>query len=186
MSEEERQVIDLARVEAAMHAATTALKWEYANTLVTRLTPASLDKLHVDMNGQSVPLRELGQVGMPNPNTLILNMSSYPQAIEAAVSALRSHTLNLNPIVDSNIIKVPIPKMSKELREKMVKQAKVHAEKAKVGVRKARQKAISDVRKQSASEDTTRKLEKHIQQLTDANTESIDELVKAKSRDLLN
>ena len=53
-------------------------------------------------------------------------------------------------------------RMSKELREKMVKQAKVHAEKAKVGVRKARQKAISDVRKQSASEDTTRKLEKHV------------------------
>lgn len=52
--------------------------------------------------------------------------------------------------------------MSKELREKMAKQAKVHAEKAKVGVRRARQKAISDLRKEGASEDTTRKLEKHV------------------------
>lgn len=52
--------------------------------------------------------------------------------------------------------------MSKELREKMAKQAKVHAEKAKVGVRKARQKAISDLRKQGESEDTTRKLEKYV------------------------
>lgn len=52
--------------------------------------------------------------------------------------------------------------MSRELREKMVKEAKVYAEKAKVGVRKARQKAISDVRKESVSEDTTRKLEKHV------------------------
>lgn len=52
--------------------------------------------------------------------------------------------------------------MSKELREKMVKEAKVHAEKAKVGVRKARQKAISDIRRESGSEDTTRKLEKHV------------------------
>ena len=52
--------------------------------------------------------------------------------------------------------------MSKELREKMAKQAKVQAEKAKVGVRKARQKAISDLRREAASEDTTRKLEKHV------------------------
>jgi ribosome recycling factor len=107
------------------------------------------------------------------------------QAIEAAVSALRSHTLNLNPIVDGPTIKVPIPKMSKELRESMVKQAKAHAEKAKVGVRKARQKAISDLRREGASEDTTRKLEKHIQQMTEENTESIEEILKAKSKDLL-
>lgn len=53
-------------------------------------------------------------------------------------------------------------RMSKELREKLAKQAKVHAEKAKVGVRKVRQKAISDLRKEGASEDTTRKLEKHV------------------------
>ena len=53
-------------------------------------------------------------------------------------------------------------RMSKELRETMVKQAKAHAEKAKVGVRKARQKAISDLRREDASEDTTRKLEKHV------------------------
>ena len=53
-------------------------------------------------------------------------------------------------------------RMSKELREKLAKQAKVHAEKAKVGIRKARQKAISDVRKESVSEDTTRNLEKHV------------------------
>lgn len=53
-------------------------------------------------------------------------------------------------------------RMSKEAREMMVKQAKIHAERAKVGVRKARQKAISDVRKESVSEDTTRKLEKHV------------------------
>ena len=53
-------------------------------------------------------------------------------------------------------------RMSKELRETMVKQAKVHAEKAKVGVRRARQKAISDIRKESVSEDTTRKVEKHV------------------------
>ena len=52
--------------------------------------------------------------------------------------------------------------MSKELREAMVKQAKAHAERAKVGVRKARQKAISDLRREDASEDTTRKLEKHV------------------------
>ena len=56
--------------------------------------------------------------------------------------------------------------MSKELREKLAKQAKVHAEKAKVGIRKARQKAISDVRKESASEDTTRNLEKHVSDAT--------------------
>lgn len=56
-------------------------------------------------------------------------------------------------------------RMSKELRESMVKQAKVHAEKAKVGVRKARQKAISDLRREGASEDTTRKLEKYVREL---------------------
>ena len=56
--------------------------------------------------------------------------------------------------------------MSKELREKMVKQAKVHAEKAKVGIRKARQRAVSDIRKENVSEDTTRKIEKHVSSAT--------------------
>ena len=53
-------------------------------------------------------------------------------------------------------------RMSRELRERMAKQAKAHAEKAKVGIRKARQKAVSDVRKENVSEDATRKIEKHV------------------------
>ncbi|CAI8034899.1 Ribosome-recycling factor, mitochondrial, partial [Geodia barretti] len=79
LSEEERDVIDLSHTEAAMQASVTALKKEYTINLVTRLTPASLDSLYVDVEGQSVPLRQLGQSGMPNPNTLVLNLASYPQ-----------------------------------------------------------------------------------------------------------
>ena len=56
--------------------------------------------------------------------------------------------------------------MNKELREKMVKQAKVYAEKAKVGIRKVRQKAITDIRKENVSEDTTRKIENHVSSAT--------------------
>ena len=108
----------------------------------------------------------------------------------AVVSALRVANEHLNPIPDQNIIKVPIPKyvhqlypccqalprfwpqmihgmfcrMTKELRERLVKLAKVNAEKAKVGIRKARQKGVSDVRKRkgTVSEDSIYRIEKHV------------------------
>lgn len=107
LGEGEQDVVDLEKLEASMQATLKSLKWDYSNTITARVTPgvaidgghfinksegmnheivlciplASLDRVTVDMEGQQVPLRQVGQISMPNSQTLIINMASYPQVL---------------------------------------------------------------------------------------------------------
>lgn len=108
LGEGEQDVVDLEKLEASMQATLKSLKWDYSNTITARVTPgaaidgghfinksegmnheivlcisslASLDRVTVDVEGQQVPLRQVGQISMPNSQTLIINMASYPQVL---------------------------------------------------------------------------------------------------------
>eukprot|EP00731_Ephydatia_muelleri_P026875 Em0018g975a len=169
-----------------MTAAVSSLKWEYTNTVVSRVTPAIVEKLTVAVEGQQVPLGQLGQVGLLNPQTVVINLAGSPQSVDAVVQSLRGTSFNLNPVEENSVVKVPLPKMTKELRESLVKLAKAHAEKTKTNIRKARQKAIGDLRSvDDTSKDAVHRLEKHLQDLTDQYTDSVEELFKAKSTELM-
>lgn len=183
--EGEESVINLSKVEKTMVAAVQSLKHEYTTSVTTRITPASLERISVDVDGQSYPLKQIAQLGMPNHQTILINMSAYPESVNAVAGAIRATDLNLNPLVDKNTIKIPIPKMTGELRESLAKLAKTHAEKAKVGVRKAKQKGTADLKKtQSVSKDTVHRLEKYLQQTADTHISSIDDMLAAKSAEL--
>ncbi|KAL5466894.1 hypothetical protein EMCRGX_G031052 [Ephydatia muelleri] len=186
LSEEEGSLVDLEKVTKSMTAAVSSLKWEYTNTVVSRVTPAIVEKLTVAVEGQQVPLGQLGQVGLLNPQTVVINLAGSPQSVDAVVQSLRGTSFNLNPVEENSVVKVPLPKMTKELRESLVKLAKAHAEKTKTNIRKARQKAIGDLRSvDDTSKDAVHRLEKHLQDLTDQYTDSVEELFKAKSTELM-
>ncbi|XP_017265955.1 ribosome-recycling factor, mitochondrial [Kryptolebias marmoratus] len=180
-------IISLDEVKEDMNAVVTALKDDFTRSLSLRTSPGALDHIVVTTPDGKFPLNHLGQISMKSPQLIMINMSSFPEATAAAACALREDSMNLNPEVDGTIIKVPVPKVTREHRENLVKLAKQLSNKAKDSLRKVRSNAVNQVKKakEGHSEDTLRLVEKQIQQMTDNIVTDIDKQLAAKTKELL-
>ncbi|KAF6725881.1 Ribosome-recycling factor, mitochondrial [Oryzias melastigma] len=180
-------IINLEEVKEEMASVVYLLKDDFTRSLNIRTSPGALDHIIVATCDGKFPLNELGQVSMKSSHLLIVNMSNFPEAVTAATRALRECSMNLNPEVDGTIIKVPIPKVSREHRENLAKTAKQLSNKAKESLRSVRSNAVSQVKKakEGHSEDILRLIEKQIQQMTDDITAEIDKQLAVKTKELL-
>ncbi|KAM9821167.1 ribosome-recycling factor, mitochondrial [Neosynchiropus ocellatus] len=180
-------IISLDEVKQEMSAVLSALKDDFTRNLSIRTSPGALDHIVVTTADGKFPLNQLGQVSMKSPQIILVNMSSFPEATAAATRALRESSMNLNPEVDGTIIKVPVPKVTREHRENLAKTAKQFSNKAKDSVRKVRTNAVTQVKraKEGHSEDTIRLIEKQIQQMADNFATDIDKQLTAKTKELL-
>ncbi|XP_053703327.1 ribosome-recycling factor, mitochondrial [Synchiropus splendidus] len=180
-------IISLDEVKEEMTAVVNALKEDFTRNLSIRTSPGALDHIVVTTADGKFPLNQLGQVSMKSPQVIMVNMSSFPEATAAATRALRESSMNLNPEVDGTIIKVPVPKVTREHRENLAKTAKQFSNKAKDSVRKVRTNAVTQVKraKEGHSEDTIRLIEKQIQQMADSFAADIDKQLTAKTKELL-
>ncbi|XP_070845843.1 ribosome-recycling factor, mitochondrial isoform X2 [Chaetodon trifascialis] len=180
-------IISLEEVEEEMSAVLNALKDDFTRNLSIRTSPGALDHIVVTTQDGKFPLNQLGQVSMKSPQLIIVNMSSFPEATAAAACALRENSMNLNPEVDGTIIKVPVPKVTREHRENLTKLAKQMSNKAKDSLRRVRANAVTQLKKakEGHSEDTIRLVEKQIQQMSDNVTVDIDKHLAAKTKELL-
>ncbi|XP_042365294.1 ribosome-recycling factor, mitochondrial [Plectropomus leopardus] len=180
-------IISLGEVEEDMTAVVSALKDDFTRNLSIRTSPGALDHIMVSTQDGKFPLNQLGQVSMKSPQLIMVNMSSFPEATAAAARALRESSMNLNPEVDGTIIKVPVPKITREHRENLAKVAKQLSNKAKDSLRKVRSNALTQVKrmKEGHSEDTIRLVEKQIQQMADNIAVDIDKQLAAKTKELL-
>ncbi|KAM9338575.1 ribosome-recycling factor, mitochondrial [Symphorus nematophorus] len=180
-------IISLDEVKADMTAVLNALKDDFTRNLSIRTSPGALDHVVVTTQDGKFPLNQLGQISMKSPLLIIVNMSSFPEATAAATRALRESSMNLNPEVDGMIIKVPVPKVTREHRENLVKLAKQFSNKAKDSLRRVRSNAVMQVKKakEGHSEDTIWLVEKQIQQISDNIALDIDKQLAAKTKELL-
>lgn len=180
-------IINLDEVKMDMNVAVDALKEDLKRNLSIRTSPGALDHIVVSTHDGKFPLNQLGQISMKSPQLIVVNMSSFPEATAAATRALRESSMNLNPEADGTVIKVPVPKVTREHRENLAKLAKQFGNKTKDSVRRVRSNAISQVKKakEGHSEDTIRLVEKQIQQMADSITLDIDKLLSAKTKELL-
>ncbi|XP_068430868.1 ribosome-recycling factor, mitochondrial isoform X2 [Clinocottus analis] len=180
-------IISLDEVKGDMTAVLDALKEDFTRNLSIRSSPGALDHIVVTTKDGKFPLNQLGQVSMKSPQLIMVNMSSFPEATAAATRALRESSMNLNPEVDGTIIKVPVPKITREHRENLTKLAKQFCNKAKDSLRKVRSNAVTQVKKtkEGHSEDTLRLVEKQIQQMADNITVDIDKQLATKTKELL-
>ncbi|XP_069745269.1 ribosome-recycling factor, mitochondrial isoform X2 [Narcine bancroftii] len=153
----------------------------------TKKTKGALDHITVTTSNGKFPLNHLGQVSMKSPQLILVNMTSFPEATVAVTEAIRESGMNLNPEVDGILIRVPIPKVTREHRENLAKLAKQITNKRKESLRKLRTNAIAQVRKSkdSVSEDTIRLLEKQIQQMMEDITADMDKHLLSKTKELL-
>ncbi|CAM9577523.1 ribosome-recycling factor, mitochondrial [Lampetra fluviatilis] len=180
-------VIDLEGVRGEMDAALASLREDLLKGVSLRTAPGALDHIAVVTAEGRVPLKQIGHVTVRSPSLLVVNMAACPQATEAAVQAIRTSGMNLNPEVDGDIIRVPVPKVTREHRENLARVAKQLGTRCKDALRSVRNAAVTRARRarDSVSDDVIRLVEKQIQQMADETSDEVDRLVVAKTKELL-
>ncbi|MBN3302469.1 ribosome-recycling factor, mitochondrial isoform X1 [Amia ocellicauda] len=180
-------IINLEELKDEMNTVMENLKQDYSRHLNIRSSVGTLDHISVSTNDGKFPLNQLGQISMKSPQLILVNMTSTPEATAAAAKALRDSGMNLNPEVDGTMIRVPIPKVTREHRENLAKLAKQFNNKAKESLRRVRANAVNQVKKSKddVSEDTIRLIETQIQQMADGVAADMDKQLATKTKDLL-
>ncbi len=159
------------------------------NTLRTgRANTSMLDFVKVEVYGQKMPINQLGTISTPEPRTINIQVWDVNN-ISFIDSAIKKSELGLNPQIDGQLIRLPIPDLSEERRMDMKKMVKSMGEKCKVSIRNIRREANDDLKKmlksKEISEDDEKNYEKNIQELTDKNINLVDEKVSAKEKEIM-
>ncbi|CAO3684670.1 unnamed protein product [Rhizopus stolonifer] len=161
------------------------LKEHLSNIRVGRAAPSLLDSVKVRIENTNFPLKDLAQVTVRDPQTLMV-ISHDEDYVSSIDKAIRDAGLNLNPMIESKGIRVPIPKATKETRDKMAKIVTSTGEQAKTKIRAIRQDGMKLLKedKKHQSTDDIRKLEKSVQNMTDKFNKTVDDLLKTKVKEI--
>ena len=153
-----------------------------------RANASMLDIVRVDVYGQKMPINQLGSITTPEPRTIniqVWDASNIPNID----SAIKKSELGLNPQIDGQLIRLPVPDLSEERRSEMKKIIKSMGEKCKVSIRNIRREANDELKKllknKEISEDDVKKKEKIIQEYTDEQIKVVDERVSSKENEIM-
>jgi ribosome recycling factor len=178
----------LSELENAMEKAQAALKRELAKLRTGRAHAGMLDSIRVDYYGQVTPIAQMATVSVPEPRMLTVKAWDKSQ-VKALEKALRENDLGLNPQVDGDLIRVPVPPLSEERRKDLVKVARKYGEECKVASRKARHEALdllNELKKEGeASEDEVERAKKRVEEVVSAAGQGVDAIILAPEKDIL-
>ena len=180
--------ISTADLNRRMHGALEALRHDLAGLRTGRASTALVDGIHVEVYGSNMPLNQLATVSTPEPRMLSVQVwdRSNVQPVEKSI---RNAGLGINPIVDGQVIRLPIPELTEERRKELAKLVGQYAEKARIAVRNVRRDGMDhlkqDEKKHEISEDERKRLEHEVQKLTDETIKEIDDVLAAKDREIL-
>lgn len=157
-------VIDVNGFKSDLQKQLDNMKDNFVKHVTLRSTSGAIESVKVSFEGKQHELQELAQVVRKNPKTIVLNMAAFPQAIPAVVSAINSSGLNLNPQQDGTSLFLPIPKVTKEYRENLAKNAKTLYMKCKDSMRDIENNYLKKLKKQgeNLSEDEMFDIKKQI------------------------
>ena len=166
----------------------TDLQQEMAHFRTGRASIGLLDSVRVDYYGSPVPLNQVAQLHVPEPAMITVQPWDTSQ-IREIEKAIRNSDLGLNPSNDGKIVRVPIPPLTEERRRDLAKKLSHLAEERRVGLRNIRREANDHLKKmlkdKLISEDDDRQALESIQKLTDAQISKIDQVAKAKEKEIL-
>ena len=161
---------------------------ELSSLRTGRANSNMLDIIKVDVYGQKMPINQLGSVTTPEPrmiNIQVWDLNNVP----LIDSSIRKSELGLNPQIDGQLIRLPIPDLSEERRNEIKKLIKAMGEKCKVSIRNIRREANDELKKllksKEIGEDDEKKFEKKIQTITDDQIKKIDEKVISKETEIM-
>tara|TARA_B100000965_G_C19525730_1_gene728685 strand:+ start:763 stop:1314 length:552 start_codon:yes stop_codon:yes gene_type:complete len=147
-----------------------------------------LDLVKVDVYGQKMPINQLGTITTPEARTINIQVWDLNN-VALIDSAIKKSDLGLNPQIDGQLIRLPIPDLSEERRNEMKKMIKTMGEKCKVSIRNIRREANdqlkSFLKSKEISEDEEKKYEKIVQNYTDEHIKKIDDKVASKEKEIM-
>ena len=179
---------DKADLERRMHGAVEALRHDLGGLRTGRAATSLLDPINVTVYGAQMPLNQVATVSAPEPR--LLSVQVWDKANVGPIDkAIRSAGLGLNPIVDGQTLRLPIPDLTEERRKELAKLASQYAEKARIAVRNVRRDGMDnlklDEKKNGLSEDERKRHETDVQKLTDGIIGEIDAVTAAKEKEIL-
>jgi ribosome recycling factor len=178
----------LSELKQAIEKAKEALRRDLAKLRTGRAHAGMLESIRVDYYGQTTPIAQMASVNVPEPRMLTVKPWDRSQ-VQAIEKAIRESDLGLNPQVDSELIRIPIPALSEERRRDLVKVAKKHGEECKVAVRKTRHDALdmlNEIEKDGgASKDDVDRGKKKAEEIVSEAGSAVDQIVQQKEKEIL-
>lgn len=179
---------DSADLKRRMHGAVDALRHDLGGLRTGRASTALLDPVQVEVYGAVMPLNQCATVSVPEPR--LLSVQVWDKAnVQPVDKAIRSAGLGLNPVVDGQMIRLPIPDLTEERRKELAKLVGQYAEKARVAVRNVRRDGMDGLKQaeknHEISEDERKRHETEVQKLTDETIKEIDEVAHSKEQEIL-
>ena len=153
-----------------------------------RATINMLDTIFVEAYGSQIPINQVGNISTPEPRLLIVSVwdSSNVQQVEKSI---RESSLGLNPMIEGNLIRIPIPALSEDRRVELTKVAGKYAENTRISIRNIRRDIIEDIRKQEKNKemslDNKHKNEEIVQNITNEYVVNVDKILSNKEKEIL-
>lgn len=164
------------------------LKKDFSTMRTSRATPSLLSRITVLQYGQETPLQHVASVSAPDPKSLVIQ--AWDKTLLGEIEkAIQKSDLGLNPMNDGNLIRLPIPPLTEERRNDLVKNAKKKAEEYRIAIRNVRRDANDTLKamekKSDITQDDCKKALDRIQKLTDEYVEMINSVLSAKENEIL-
>jgi ribosome recycling factor len=171
-----------------MNGAVTTLKGEFAGLRTGRASPALLDPVSVEAYGNSVPINQVGTVSTPEARMITVQV--WDKGLAKAVDkAIRDAGLGLNPQMDGQLLRIPLPELNQERRKELSKLASKYAEAARVAVRNVRRDGMDLLKRlekdHKIGEDEHRTKGEELQKLTDTHIKDIDTALHSKEQEIM-
>ena len=177
-----------ADIERRMKGAVESLKGDLSGLRTGRANTSLLDPVVCEVYGAMMPLNQVATVSAPEPRMLSVQVWDKSNLI-AVEKGIAKANLGLNPMIDGQTLRLPLPDLTQERRKELAKLAGEYGEKAKIAIRNVRRDGMEalkeDERKKDISEDERKRAEDEVQKLTDSHVSETDAVVAAKVKEIL-
>ncbi len=175
-------------LKEGMMNAEDAMQRDFATVRTGKASPGLVENLSIDYYGTATRLKELAGITVPEPRMLVIQPWD-PSAIALIEKAINASKLGISPVNDGRVLRLPMPELTEERRNALVKQVKLRSEDCKISIRNIRREgndlAKKAQKKNEITEDDLKDMLKDIQDLTDKYIKKIDSIFAAKEQDLL-
>ena len=161
---------------------------ELSSLRTGRANSAMLDLVKVEVYGQQMPINQVGSITTPEPR--MINIQVWDQSNVSLIdAAIKKSELGLNPQIDGQLIRLPVPELNEERRNEIKKMIKSMGEKCKVSIRNIRREANEELKKllksKEIGEDEEKSFEKNVQNITDKHISIVDEKIALKEKEIM-
>ena len=164
------------------------LKREFSGLRTGRASVSLLDPINVEAYGSKVPLNQVSNISVPESRLITVQVWD-DSLINTVENTIRNSNLGLNPMIEGNLIRIPIPELSEERRKEIAKIASKYSEDCKISIRNIRRDAMENIKNleknKEISQDDSFKYSGEVQKITDELIEKIDTLFSEKEKDIL-